>query len=110
MLSHKQGFEQQTQGLPGAMQSRLYGSRGDSQMLGRLFGVEFLDVAKQEDPAIRIRQPVDACPDVSAYLGLSKLRQSLVTPGPHRAAVVAGLVESGEQVVDGDLRPPSLGP
>jgi hypothetical protein len=56
--------------LAGSVQSRFDGSGVDAQMLGRSFGVEFLDVAQQEDLSVRIRQPVNACPDVGASLGL----------------------------------------
>jgi hypothetical protein len=58
--------------LAGAVQSRLDGSRIDAQMLGRLFGVEFLNVAEEEDRPVGLGQFIDTCPDLSARLGPGK--------------------------------------
>jgi hypothetical protein len=63
-------LEQRSQSLAGSVQSRLDGSRVDAQMRGRLFGIEFLDVAEQEYLSVRIGQTFDAGPDVGAGLGL----------------------------------------
>src|SRR6516164_8745534 len=98
--------EQSAERLAGAVQSRLDGSRVDAQLLGRLFGVDFLDVAQDENLSVRIGQPVDAGPDVGAGLGPGEPRQRIVLPGPDRATVVPGLVEGREQVVDSDLPAP----
>ena len=50
--------------LAGAVQTRLDGPRGDSQLPRRLFGVEFFNVAEDENLSVRMGQPVDARPDV----------------------------------------------
>ena len=42
-IAKYKGLQQRSEGLAGAVQSRLGGSRVDAQMLGRLFGVKFLD-------------------------------------------------------------------
>src|SRR5262249_51357118 len=63
------GLKERSEGLAGAMQSRLHGSRIDAQMLGRLLGVEFLDVPEEEDLPVGRRQFIDAGPDLSARFG-----------------------------------------
>jgi len=47
-------LQERSEGLAGAVQSRLDGSRVDAQMLCRLFGVEFLNVAQDENLSVRI--------------------------------------------------------
>src|SRR5262249_28807715 len=93
-------------GLAGAVQSRLDGSRGDAQVLGRLFGVKFLNVAPGENLSVRIGQSVGAGPNVGAGLGPGEPRQRLVLPGPNRVTVVPALVEGREQVIYPDLPAP----
>src|SRR5260370_14753239 len=78
-------------------------------MLGRLFRVEFLNVAQDENLSVRIGQPVDAGPDVGAGLGLAEPRQRSVLPGPDGVTVVPALVEGREQVYP-DLPAPRPGP
>jgi hypothetical protein len=48
------GFQERSEGLAGAVQSRLDGSRVDAQMPCHLLGVEFLNVAQDENLSVRI--------------------------------------------------------
>ena len=109
-IAKYKGLQQRSEGLAGAVQSRLDGSRVDAQLLGRLFGVQFLDVAQDENLSVRIRQPVDAGPDVGAGFGPGQPRQCIVLPGPDRVTVVPRLVEGREQIVDSDLPDPRSRP
>src|SRR5262245_26014201 len=104
------GLQERSEGLAGAVQSRLDGSRVDAQMVGRLFGVKFLEVAQDENLSVRIGQSVDAGPNVGAGLGPGEPRQRLVLPDLDRVTVVPALVEGREQVVDPDLPAPRPGP
>ena len=99
-------LQQRSEGLAGAMQTRLDRSRVDAQMLGSLFRVEFLDVAQDENLSVKLGKPVDAGPDVGACLGLGEPRQGLILPGPEPATVAPGFVEGREQVADPDLPAP----
>src|SRR6516225_3693051 len=109
-IAKYKGLQERSEGLAGAVQSRLDGPRVDAQLLGRLFGVEFLDVAQDENLSVRIGQPVDAGPDVGAGLGPGEPRQPIVLPGPDRVTVVPRLVEGREQVVNSDLPAPGPSP
>ena len=108
-LQHKR-VQQRSKSLAGAVQTRLDGSWGNAQLLGRLFGVELLNVAEEQDLPVRIGQPVDARPDVSRVSAWASRCQCLILPWPDRATVVPGFVEGRQQIVDSDLPAPRLSP
>jgi len=54
LIAKYNGLQERPEGLAGAVQSRLDGSRVNAQMLCRLFGVEFLNVAQDENLSVRI--------------------------------------------------------
>ena len=90
------------------MQACLDRAKAKAQLLGRLFGIESFNVAEEEYLSVRDRQPVDTRSDVCAGLGLSEPCQGLIRPGPDRATVVSGFVESRQQVLNSDLPAPRL--
>src|SRR6266404_5362348 len=73
-------LQQSSESLASAVQTCLDGSSVNAQLLRRLFGVEFLNVAEEENLSVGIGQPVDGRPDVGAGLSLDEPRQSLILP------------------------------
>src|SRR6516162_1793368 len=72
----------------------------------RLFGVQFLNVAEEEDLPVGLGQLIDTGPDLSARLGPREPGQGVVSPGPDREAVMTGLIEGRKQVLNADLSAP----
>ena len=62
--------------LPGTMQTDLHGTPGGAQSLRCLVGVEFFDVAEQQDLAVLLGKARDAVANLCPRFGLLQTRRS----------------------------------